>query len=74
MIQKTTFELVYDGKIKLCFPTDSPEEAGEYVKNEIAGNGDWKDLVGLDPDRCQLRVTTVKGGGGGLAQIKLNRN
>ena len=49
------FELVADGHIQLVFKRDTIEEACEYVKNEIAGNGAWKSLAELDPDKCRIR-------------------
>ena len=53
------FSLIEGGHIRLNLKRDTPKEAGEFIKNEIAGNGTWKSLHGLDPDKCRLRVMKI---------------
>ena len=53
------FELISDGKIRLAFNRNTPEEAGQFVKDNIAGNGTWSSLKDIDPNECKLRVARI---------------
>ncbi len=53
------FNLIYDKKNQLCFYKDTPKEAGDYIKEQIAGDGKWKHLKGINPSECKLRVDKI---------------
>jgi len=54
-----TFDLIGYGKNLLCFKRNTPQEAAEYVMEQIRGEGVWSSLTGLDPSQLKLRVTLV---------------
>ena len=50
------YSLIYENEVRLVLKDYStPAAAGEYVKKQISGNGEWESLIGLDPNKCRLR-------------------
>lgn len=53
------FNLIYNNKNQLCFHKNTAKEAGNYIKEQIAGNGVWTNLKDIDPSECKLRVDKI---------------
>ena len=54
-----TFDLIYNDEIKLRLNRITVQEAVDHIKQEIAGDGVWRPLRGIDPDKCLLRTTKI---------------
>ena len=48
--------LIHDHKIKLCIRRNTIEEAANFIKEQISGEGQWKHLKGINPSECKLRI------------------
>ena len=43
-------------RIQLCFKSESIEDAVKYITKQIRGEGEWKNLAGLDPSTLKIRI------------------
>ena len=48
--------LIHNHKIKLCIRGNTIEEAANFIKKQISGEGQWKHLKRIDPSECKLRI------------------
>lgn len=56
-------ELIDDkNRIRLCFKSESIEDAVKYITKQIRGEGEWKSLAGLDPSTLKIRI-------GGICEV-----
>lgn len=53
------FDLIYNHKILFCLERKTIEEACNFIKKQISGEGEWKNLKGLDPVKCELRFQKI---------------
>ena len=52
------FDLIYNHKILLCLKK-TIEEACDFIKKQISGEGEQKALKGLDLSKCKLRIQKI---------------